>query len=216
MKTEVSRPLHTFWQALSEVPGWPDAPLTARLRRLLPLAVPVIASLAILAWTHLLREPHRQTVRAAQSELLSLEEEIVVLRQDCSEQLAAETVARAASARAQLLDSPAALTPRLEALAIQTRQLGWEMATQVYGVVEEDGASGLSLMAHVPGRVNLTPRPDNTDPFNSLITALDRLTGPAGLLEITRVSIRADVPGVALAEVNIRAACRPVHEEAPQ
>ncbi|MBE2215438.1 MAG: hypothetical protein IAE82_16305 [Opitutaceae bacterium] len=217
MKTEVSRPIATFWQALSEVPGWPDAPLTVRLRRLWPLVLPLVGCVALVAWTGLVREPARRETRAAHAELLALEQETEELRQTLSDQTAAELAAQAAAAQALLMDSPTALQDRLKAYAVQAREAGWEATFQIYGLAEDDAAAGEGArFVFVPARVRLEPRTDSADRFATLVATLGRLASLPGRIEITRVTVRADRPGVPVVEVNLRAACRPAHEKAAE
>lgn len=218
MKTEVSRPLATFWQALSEVPGWPDAPLGVRLRRLWPLALPLAGCAGLAIWMFLVREPLRREVRAAHAELTGLEEEAEQLRQALSDQTATDVATQAAAARALLLDSPAALQERLQAFTIGARTAGWEATYQTYGLAEDESAAGEgALFVFAPARVHLEPRQDNADRFNSLVATLQALAAMPGRVEITRVTVRADQPGVPVVDVNLRAACRPpAHEKAAQ
>lgn len=217
MKTEVSRPISGVWQALSEVPGWPDAPLVVRLRRMWPLALPLFSCVALVVWTSFVREPLRQAVRTANAEMLTLEQEAEQLRQALSDQTAVEITGRAAAARAQLLESPAVLQERLQAYAIQARSAGWEVTFQTYGLSEDGSAAGeTAQLVYAPARVHLEPRAENTDRFNTLIGTLAGLAATPGRVEITRVSIRADLPGVPVVDVNIRAACRPTHEKAAE
>lgn len=215
MKTEVSRPLATFWQALSEVPGWPDAPMGVRLRRLWPLVLPLMGCAALVAWTVFVREPVRREVRAAHAELVALEDETEQLRQALSDQTATDVTAQAASARSLLLETPSALQERLQAFAVKARTAGWEATFQTYGLAEDESVAGEGApFVFAPARVHLEPRPDNSDRFSSLVATLQALAAVPGRIEITRMTVRADQPGVPVVDVNLRAACRPpAHEK---
>jgi len=217
LKTDVARPITGFWQALSEVPGWPDAPLGVRLRRLWPLALPVAGCAVLAFWTMFVREPMRDQVRAAHAELVALEAETDLLRQTLSEQTAADVTQQAAAARAQLLESPAVLEERLLAFVQRARTAGWEATYQIYGLTEKDtaGDPGTHVL-FAPARVHLEPRADNHDRFNSLLTSLTALAAIPGRVEMTRLVIRADQPGVSVVDVNIRAGCLPAHEKAAE
>lgn len=214
MKTEATRPLAALWVALSEVPGWPDAPLRVRLRRLWPLALPLVGCLVLLVWTGLVREPLRRDVRAAHAGVLALEEETEQLRQSLSEQTAADLTTAAASARAQLLESPAVLQDRLQAFVTAARAAGWEATFQTYGLADDGtAAADGSLLVFAPARVRLVPLAGNSDCFTSLVATLARLAATPGRVEITRASVRSEAPGVPVVEVNLRAACRPPSDE---
>lgn len=207
----------TFWQALSEVPGWPDAPVSVRLRRMWPLALPLAACIALVIWTEFVREPSRRVARDARAELIVIEEEIDQLRQALSDQMAADVTAQAESADSLLLASPVDLQERLKAFAVQARTLGWEATFQTYGLADDEaGAGDVSHFVYSPARVHLEPRAENADRFNSLIATLTSLAATPGRVEITRVAIRADLPGVPVVDVNLRAACRPAHEKAAE
>jgi len=209
LKTEVSRPLATLWQALSEVPGWPDAPARVRLRRLWPLVLPLAGCLILAVWSGLIREPHRNGVRAAHAGLLTLEEETEVLRQTLSEQTATELTAAANAARALLLESPAVLQERLQAFIGDARAAGWNATFQIYAQADDGpSAEGDAPFILTPARVHLEPREGNADRYTSLVATLARLAALPGRIEITRVSVRADQPGVPVVDVNLRAACR--------
>lgn len=218
MKTDLMRPISSCWNALSEVPGWPDAPFGARLRRLWPLLLPLLGCIGIIAWVYGVREPMRARQRAAHAAVLALEQETANLRQASSDQTAEETTARAAAALGQLLDSPAVLEDRLAALVPATKAAGWDATYQVYGVAEEAASmgDGAAPYTFAPARMRLEPRAGNIDRFSSLIHVLNELASLPGQVEITRVSIRTNATGVPVAEVNIRAACRPTDEKAPQ
>ena len=217
MKTEVTRPLKLLWQAFSEVPGWPDAPLPARLRRLWPLVVPLAACIVIVVWVHGVREPFRVSVRAARAELQWLEQENEALRATLSEQTATEVNRQAAEARASLLDGPPALEARLATFAPQARARGWEASSQVYGLAEDTGPNPAAQpFAFIPARVRLEPRPGNPDRFNSLLEVLGTLAALPGRVEMTRVAVRSDAEGIPFVEVNLRAACRPPDEKTAQ
>lgn len=214
MKTDVSRPFHAFWQALSEVPGWPDAPIGVRLRRIWPLALPLAACAALVVWTEFVREPLRRSARAAVAELILIEEQIEQLRQTFSDQSAADVIAQATAAQTLLLASPADLQERLQAFAVQARAAEWSATFQTYGLADDEAAgAAAAYLAFAPARVHLVPGSENADRFNSLIATLTSLAAMPGRIEITRVAIRADPSGVPLVEVNLRAACRSTHEK---
>jgi len=160
----------------------------------------------------------RARVRAAHAELLALESETAQLRQSLSEQAAEEISRQAAEARALLLASPAALEESLAAFLPQAREAGWEASWQTYGLSEDEssGPSGPDSLLFAPARVRLEPRAENTDRLTSLVATLDRLSNLPGRVEITRITIRTQPSGLPIAEVNLRAACRPADEKTAQ
>ena len=206
------RPLASFWQAISEVPGWPDAPLGVRLRRLWPLVLPLAVCIVLASWIYLVREPHRAEVRADHAHLVALEDEVALLQQACSELLATELAERSTAAQERLLAGPADVQARLDTFAGRARATGWKVTAQVYGSVDMDTVAEETTPAavmHVPARVRLEPRPGHADAFNSMFGLIRSLSGDAIGLDITALIIRADQPGVPVAEINLRASCRP-------
>lgn len=209
-KNNLAQPLAAFWQAISEVPGWPDAPLPVRLRRMWPLVVPLLVCSALAIWVWGMREPWRADVRARHAAALSLEEELTQLQQACSEQQAEELGERAASAQARLLESPSVVESRLEGFVGRARATGWKVSAQVYGSTDTaEGGEAMRPLVHVPARLRLEPRPGNPDPFNSLMGLLRVLLADDARFEITALSLQSDQPGTLVAELNVRAACRP-------
>lgn len=209
MKTEVPRPFASFWQAISEVPGWPDAPLRLRLRRMWPLVIPVVACAALAAWTWGMREPHRDEVRARHVGVLALEEEVAQLQQACSDQVAAELAAQADAARERLLGSPDDIQARLDLIVSRARSSGWKATAQVYGGSEVDAEAASRAVTYIPARLRLEPRAGNPNAFNALMALLRSIVADEARFEITLLAIRAEQPGVLVTEVNLRAACRP-------
>ncbi len=208
MKTSLPAPFASLWQAISEVPGWPDAPLVVRLRRMWPLILPVLAGSAIAAWTWGVREPHRAEERMRHAAALALEQDVTDLQQACSEQTAADVAARASAAHERLLEGPAIVQERLDAIVNRARSSGWKATAQVYGVAE-NGVEGTSrAMVHVPARLRLEPRAGNPNAFNALMALLRTIVADEARFEMTLLSIRVEQPGVLVAEVNLRAACR--------
>lgn len=214
MKTKLQRFVHAVWQVLSEVPGWPDAPRSVRMRRVLPVLVPCALAVALGSWKITAVDARLRTQRAEHAPLLVLEQEVADLRLGCSDQQAAELAHKAIEAGAKLLpsadDAPAYLKP----LATDLRGLGWEAQFQAFA--STDGGDEPGLVAFAPVRARLAPLPGNDAPFGSLLAAFDKLSAAGKRIELTRVVIRADDEGKPSVEAHLRIAARPPHEKIPE
>lgn len=215
MKTKIVSFALLCWGMLTEVPGWPDAPRWMRWRRALPIVLPCVGALLLLGWNTAIRNPRMQAVRAAHQPLFALEEEIAALGMSSSEQQAQELSAKSAEVAQWLLNDPAELGPLLNTFKKEGGSLQWDatfQAADTSGETPEPDAQ----VSFLPVRGRLVSTRDNSSPFPSLITLLERFSATGKRIDLTRLAIRADEQGRYTAELNLRLVCRRVHEKAAQ
>lgn len=211
MKTDLKRLVRSWWHVLSEVPGWPDAPRSVRIRRVMPMIVPCVAAVGLLAWRTAVAGPQVEAIRQEQAPLRSLEEEVAALRLSCSDQQAAELAQRAAVAAGRLLPAGDDGAGTLRQLADGFRGLGWEATFQSYE--QADAGEVDAPIGYLPVRGRFTPAPGNPAPFPSLLTALDTVASSNKRIDLVRMTVRTDEQGQTSVETNLRIACRSSHEK---
>jgi hypothetical protein len=215
LKIEFPRLFRRAWLALTEVPGWPDAPRWVRLRRMMPMIVPCVAALGLTSWTMFVREPAKRAERAAYQPLIELEDDVAALQLACSEQQANELQARADEVSTLLLSSADDAPAFLDGFRASIRALGWEATFQNYDAATEPPAAD-ALVGFAPARVRLTPVNGAPAPFPALLAALEQFLSARKRIDLTRLAVRADEPGRTTAEVNLRVAFLVTHEKTPQ
>lgn len=213
MKTKLLRPFVRIWLVLSEVPGWPDAPVPVRLRRVSPILVALAASLALVGWSLGWRDPEIARIRSSHAYLLGLEQEVATLRLEYSDQQATTMAERAQQAKTALLASPDDVAALLRTVREKIRALGWDATFQAYDSVtaDEDVVAGVRFSA---ARATLVPVEGNPAPFKTLLGVFDQFSAVPERIDLTRLGIRADEAGTFEVELNLRVACRAAHEEA--
>lgn len=213
MKNSLIRFFTTIWLVLSEVPGWPDAPFTVRLRRVAPIILAVVAMATLVTWKKGWREPEVQSVRAAHAPLVALEEEVASLRLACSDQQAVELTEHAKVAGTTLLESTEDVAVFLRQLRDQIRAQGWDAVFQAYdsSISNAGTTEGIEFAS---ARARLVPVSGNPAPFSSLLGVFDQISAANKRIDLTRLGIRADEPGKLEVELNLRVACRLPHEKA--
>lgn len=218
MKIKVPKFLRPAWLLLTEVPGWPDAPKGIRLRRALPLAVPAAALLLVLLWTVAFRSPQIAAQRASVQPLRDLEAEIETLRLSCSDQQAGELAVQAAEADSRLVASPAEVTAILADLRKKAVERGWDATFHAADASTEPAAEDAQVaFLSAKGRLSPSSGPLSGDMtrFSSLLALLEEFSVATKRIDLTRLAIRADEQGRYAVEVNLRLACRVVHEKTP-
>ncbi len=204
--------LRTFaldcWNTLTEVPGWPDAPRKLRIRRLIPAVVPVVALASLFLWDQIHTLPQIRAERASFQPLLALEQEVDGLRLAGSDSAAAEAAAKAAEASGMLLASPKQLPLLLDEISTTARNRQWDAVFQVLPAAGDPRRQDDPLQFLV-ARGKLAPSPGNTQPFATLLALLDQVSPPNRVIDLTRLSVRADEQGRLSAEIMLRAGCRP-------
>lgn len=212
MKTSFIRFFVNIWLVLSEVPGWPDAPFTVRLRRVAPMLVALLGLAALAGWKYGWREPDVRAVRMVHAPMVSLEAEVAALGLETSDQQAEEVAGQATAALATLVDSPEALTAHLRQLRDEIRALGWDAVFQAYDATESE-AGIPDRVEFAAARCRLVPVAGNPAPFSTLLGVFDRISGGSKRIDLTRLGVRADEPGKLEVEMNLRIACRAPDEK---
>lgn len=202
------------WYVLTEVPGWPDAPLRARLWRAMPVVFPLLGVIAILGWQFGYYAPRIQEERTVLQPLNELESEISTLQLSNSDRQIADLAERAAAASRLLLDSPKDLPVLLKTLKKDIRDRGWDATFQTTDVADDSSPDG-SLVAFLPVRAKFKIADGNTDPFSSFLGVLDRFSTSSKRIELTRLAIRADDGRWQTIEASLRLACPLSHAKAP-
>jgi hypothetical protein len=213
LKTEFFRVFASVWLVLSEVPGWPDAPVSVRLRRAAPILVALAGILGLAAWKFGWRGPAMDAARVVHSSVIVLDEEVQSLAMECSDVQATEAAEQARLAADSMLASDEEATAHLRVLRDQIRAAGWEAVFQAYdaAIATEAKTEGLEF---VSARGRLTPMAGNAAPFAALLGVFDQISGGNKRIDLIRLGIRADEPGKLEVEINLRIACRPAHEKA--
>lgn len=215
MRTKIVTLANDCWQALTEVPGWPDAPTRVRFRRVLPLLIPCVVMLLLSMWNKGVRDPHRQNEKISQQALLAQDNEIETLRLTSSDRQADEVAARAAQVARLILNEPQELEAILQGLKKEAADRHWDGTFQ---------ASDLSISAatpdkqliFLPARAKLTSGPGNADAYSGLLVLLERVSASGKRIDLTRLAIRADEKGRYMVELNLRLIGRSPHEKITQ
>jgi len=205
-KTKLPRPLRILWKALTEVPGWPDAPRSLRVRRLLPIALPCLGLALLAGWNAFVLAPQMRAGRVAFAPLQAQQEEIAALRQECSDQQAGETAVHATALRRQVLAEPKQLATVLDALKSEAADRGWDASFHAADAGDQPHVTAAQI-TYLPVRAKLTPFPANPSTFSSLIALLERFSAFDQRIDLTRLAIRADDQGRYAVELNLRLPC---------
>jgi hypothetical protein len=207
--------LDAFWRILTEVPGWPDAPRKLRIRRLLPIIMPVAAMGLLVLWNLAWNHPRIQEERTAHQPLLALEQEVADLQLAGPDLRATAVEARAAEVGQILLPEPTQLTPVLETLKENARSRAWVATFHQITDSTTPPPSGAQVN-FLAVRGKLAPAAGNTQPFPTLLACLEQFSLSAKWIDLTRLTLRADEQGRLTAEVNLRVGCRLSHEKTPE
>src|SRR5688572_10850263 len=194
LKTDLVRNFAGIWLVLSEVPGWPDAPVLVRLRRAAPILIALTGVLALAGWKYGWREPEMDAVRAVHSSAVAMEEEVAALGMSCSDQQAIEAAEQARLATESMLASEEDATVHLRQLREQIRALGWEAVFQAYdsSIANAEATEGV---AFVSARGRLVPVAGSPAPFRALLGVFDQISGGNKRIDLIRLGVRADEPG---------------------
>lgn len=214
MKTKPPEALKNFWLMLTEVPGWPDAPAWARLKRALPVLLPCAGMLVFAVWHLAIHAPRVRAETEAALPLVALEDEIAMLQLATSEQQVVELNERAGAASRLLLESPEEAASFLKGLKKEAADRGFD-ANFVSSPVSNESAPEGSVVSFVPVRGKLTPGSGNTEPFANLLALLDRFASSGKRIDLMRLAIRADEQKWQTIELNFRLVCPVVHEKTP-
>lgn len=206
--------LKVGWVVLTEVPGWPDAPLRARIARALPIVFPVVGIIGVLVWQFGVYDPGVRDQRARMQPLVELDRDVSTLRVTSSDRQLAEISVKAESASHLLLDTPKDLPGVLRELKKDAKERGWDASFQASDTSDEPAADEAQI-TFLPVRGKLKPDPSNADPFASFLAVLEHLSATNKRIELTRVAIRADESRWQAVEIALRLACPATHEKTP-
>ncbi len=215
MKTKFNEIGQDFWQMLTEVPGWPDAPRNMRIWRAVPIVLPCVVILLLLGWNNLIRDPQMEGERASQQVLRDQEKELDALRLSVSDQQAGELSARAALAEKQIVNGTKDLPPLLEKFKKMANDREWSGSFQASDLSTETKESNSALSFYAV-RAKLSAGPGNPEAFTSLIALLDEFSASEKRIDLTRLSIRADEQGRYATELNLRLVGRNLDEKVTQ
>ena len=215
MKTKLLTFRQDCWQTLTEVPGWPNAPRKVRIRRTLPLVVPFVAMLLMLAWNKGVRDPHIKNIREAHQSLSVQESEIESLGLDCSDQQAADLATHAVQVARLILQDPQELGPVLHSLKQQAIDHHWDGAFQAIDYSGAAVAAETNLL-YLPVRAKLTYSGKASEAFSTLLALLDQFYTAEKRIDLTRMGIRADEQGRYTVELNLRLVSRSPNEKTAQ
>lgn len=215
MNTDFTRFLNSAWHLLTDVPGWADPPLQLRLRRLVPIIVPIMASALLFGWLTILRQPQMDEAQAGYAHLVDLEDQIDQLRITCSDEHAVELARQAEAASRLLLPAPEAARDFLGTIREAAARHQWVGAFKDYQP-GADSNPDQDRILFVPAAGKMKPERGNTKPFASLLALLAEISASDFRIDMTRLSIRVDEATGPVAEVNFRIASHHSHEKAPQ
>lgn len=215
MQIDLERMREFSWRVVSEVPGWPDAPLRARLRRIIPLALPCMLALGMVGWNYGFREHQMKVLRVAHADLLDLEDEIAALRLSWSEQTAGELAAMAENAGSRLVQSPEEARDVLRQIKSDITAAGWQATFQVYDPINES-ESTQNRFRFTPAVARLESLPDTAAPFPALLTVLETFSSFPKRIDVTRLAVRVNDQRRPEVELNLRIATSLAHETLAQ
>jgi hypothetical protein len=214
LKNKRALNLKNGWLILTEVPGWPDAPGWARLRRALPVILPCLGMLVLAVWNFGFHLPQVRVELDAVRPLVALEDEIAVLQLASSEQQVAELAERAGVASRLLFQSREEVTGFLSSLKNEAADRGFDAQfIRTEGSGEPPAAD--ALITYVPVRGKLVPFQANADPFSTLLALLDRFATSGRRIDLMRLTVRADEQKWQAVEMNFRLVSPVVHEKTP-
>jgi len=214
LNTDLTRFARSIWHLFTDVPGWSEPPLKLRIRRLIPIILPISASLLLFGWMTAVRAPQMNGVREEFAHLIALEEEIEQLGIACSDDQAEELARQAEKASEAILPSPDATEDYLQTIRIAAARHQWVGVFKDYQPA--DTTIDDQSIIFVPARGRMMPERSNQDPFASLLSILAEFSTSPFRIDLTRLSIRVDENTGPVAEVNFRIASHRSHEKAPQ
>lgn len=215
MNTDLTRILNSAWHLLTDVPGWADPPIQLRMRRLVPIIVPVVASILLFGWLTFVRQPQMDRTREGYAYLVELEEEIDQLRIAYSDDQAEGLTRQADTAAGFLLPSPEAAEETLRTIRDAAARHQWVGAFKDYqpaaDSLREDGP-----ILFIPAMGRMKPARGNQKQFATLLALLAEFNAIDLRMDLTRLSVRVDEVTGPVADINFRIASHHSHEKAPQ
>ncbi|RKX35565.1 MAG: hypothetical protein DRP71_03260 [Verrucomicrobia bacterium] len=197
------------------MPGWSEPPLKLRIRRLIPIMLPIGLILALLGWSFLVRQPQINRVRISYSPLVALNDDINQLNIECSDQRAGELVIEAGEASRMILPSIEAAPEYLQDLRKTVNRYGWLATFKSYepvsGPTDEE-----TPITFVPAAGKMIPTRENRKPFPSLLELLTHFTASANRIDLTRLAIGVDEKTGPTVEMNFQIASHRTDEKTAQ
>jgi len=215
LNSDLTRIFRSIWHILSDVPGWSEPPLKLRIRRLIPIALPIGLVLLMLGWSHLVRRPQVERIRAGYAPLVALDADIRRLRIECSDQQAEDLATEAEKASRMILPSAEAAPAFLRDLRHTVKGYGWVATFKDYEPVPQSTDPKEPIL-FVPAAGKMKPANGNRKPFPSLLKLLSHFTESINRIDLTRLAIRVDEKTGPTVEMNFRIASRPTDEKAAQ
>lgn len=215
MKNKILSFAKSTWSLLTEVPGWPDAPVRARVMRALPITLPVLGVMAILGWKAAVLQPRWEHDRAEAEPLDQLESEVAALKITASDQQVAQLAQQAEAAAKLLWDNPDRLPDLYRLYRTAAQQAGWDATFQALSNTDEPNATPSAPVRFQPIRVKLKPEAGNNSPLPTLLAALEGFSAVGKRIDLTSLSIRADDLHWQSVEVHLRLACSVPHAKTP-
>lgn len=215
LKTKLLTYVRVCWYVLTEVPGWPDAPVRVRIMRALPIALPLLGIAALFAWRAAILAPNVERDRAALQPLEQLEADVAALQVSTSDQQVSQLRDQAKSATAELLETPDAVPAFLETLKSRAVEHGWIATFQASPASDEPAVPDTQIrFLGVRARLKMTP--DNQAPLTSLLALLEGFSAAGKRIDLTRLAIRADDVQWQAVELHLRLACSVPHAKIAQ
>ncbi|MGH8021909.1 MAG: hypothetical protein ACREIA_27235 [Opitutaceae bacterium] len=203
------------WHAFTEVPGWPDAPMRVRFTRFLPILVPCLGLVAILAWRTQVHDGEVRDTRNRYASLLDLEQQIESLRLARSDQEAAALRENAQRAAQFFVQRPEDMRACLDEIAKQCGALGWIGSFQAFDAASEEEA-GTDGLRFVPVVGKLTPAAGTPDRFLNLVRITELVFENSIRMDLTRLEASSDGSGNTSVGMGMRIGVRDGDEEAAQ
>ncbi|MEO6001808.1 MAG: hypothetical protein ABIZ04_04370 [Opitutus sp.] len=214
MKTKLFGWWRLGWRVLTEVPGWPNAPVWPRMQRAMPVLVPCTAMVLLLDWNLLIQLPKAADQKSALAPLRVLATEVEDLMLASSDQQARELAEQARQASEHLVGSAAEVPALLLEMKKDALAAGWEatfVASDPLGTPSSDKAR----VEFLPVRAKLVPVAGNTDVFGSFLGLTQRISLAPKRIDLVRLAIRADERHWQHVELGLRVVYPGQHEKTP-
>jgi hypothetical protein len=204
--------LRRGWRLLTDVPGWPNAPRSVRLRRILPIALPCAGLILLFSWKLTVIDPRKRADALAHQPIQALVDDIASLRLDCSDQQAVEMAELADKTSNLALAEAGEMSKVLASIRQLAEDRGWAANLQSSESADEPPAPDAQL-AFMQARGRLSSATGHHGSFASLLALLEQLSVAEKRIDLMRLTIRADEKGRYAVEVNFRLARLVTHEK---
>jgi hypothetical protein len=206
LKTDGRRWANWIWDLLTAVPGDAEATRVARLRRALPIVVPLAIALATAAWTLAVWSPRIRAVQRACIPLEALESEVTAEQVRFSNEQVDGLDALARKADAVLLRSPEDAASVLDRLAATAARRHWTANFHASRYPPAPSTPGIAVgLLNVRGSLSAL---GGETSYSDLLAWLRDIEAGPQRIELTRLAICADEEGRCTAEITLRLAYR--------